>query len=124
MWIGGIEFNAGPDAHFPQAGCLSSFSQGPRTERARIGSQAARRRMKTIGRATPLKNIERSFMQLNATDAQVAYDESLLAASVMFDRPGFGWTRLLHRLADGQSFEDAIGSFGFAYADLEAPFAR
>jgi tetratricopeptide (TPR) repeat protein len=86
--------------------------------------QAARRRMKTLGRSTPLKNLERSFMQLNAADAQVAYDESLLAASVMFDRPGFGWTRLLHRLADGQSFDDAIGSFGFSYADLEAPFAR
>src|SRR6202171_5866154 len=32
--------------------------------------QAARRRMKTIGRSTPLKNLERSFMQMNATDAQ------------------------------------------------------
>jgi tetratricopeptide (TPR) repeat protein len=86
--------------------------------------QAARRRMKTLGRPAPLKNLERSFGQLSATDAQVAYDESLLAVSVMIDRPGFGWTRLLHRLADGQSFDDAIGSFGFSYADLEAPFAR
>ena len=24
----------------------------------------------------------------------------------------------------GQMFDDAIGSFGFSYADLEAPFAR
>jgi hypothetical protein len=54
----------------------------------------------------------------------VAYDESLLAAGVMFNRPEFGWTRLLHRLADGQSFDGAIDSFGFSYADLEAPFAR
>jgi len=86
--------------------------------------QAARQRMKTLGRPTPLRNLERSFMQLNAADAQVAYDESLLAAGVLFDRPGFGWTRLLHRLADGQPFGDAIESFGFSYADLEASFAR
>ena len=86
--------------------------------------QAARQRMKTLGRPTPLRNLERSFMQLNAADAQVAYDESLLAAGVLFNRPGFGWTRLLHRLADGQPFGDAIESFGFSYADLEASFAR
>jgi tetratricopeptide (TPR) repeat protein len=86
--------------------------------------QAARQRMKALGRPTPLRNLEQSFMQLNAADAQVAYDESLLAAGVLFDRPGFGWTRLLHRLADGQPFGDAIESFGFSYADLEASFAR
>jgi tetratricopeptide (TPR) repeat protein len=86
--------------------------------------QAALRRMKTLGRPIPLKSLEGSFMQLSAPDAQVAYDESLLAVGVLFDRPGFGWTRLLGRLADGQSFRDAIGSFGFSYADLEAPFAR
>jgi hypothetical protein len=86
--------------------------------------QAARRRMRTLGRPTPLKNLERSFGQMSATEAQVAYDESLLAVSVMLDRPGFGWTRLLHRLADGQSFDEAIDSFGFSYSDLEASFAR
>jgi tetratricopeptide (TPR) repeat protein len=86
--------------------------------------QAARRRMKTLGRPIPLKNLERGFTQLGAADAQVAYDESLLAVGVMFDRPGFGWTRLLHRLADGESFADVIGSFGFSFADLEAPFDR
>ena len=42
----------------------------------------------------------------------------------MAERPGFGWTRLLSRLADGQSFAEAIPNFGFSYADLEAPFAR
>ena len=43
---------------------------------------------------------------------------------MLLDRPGFGWIRLLHRLADGQSFEEAIVNFGFAYGDLEAAFAR
>ena len=86
--------------------------------------ESARRRMKALGRAIPLRNLEHGFGAMGAADAQAAYDESLLAVGVMADRPGFGWTRLLHRLADGQSFADAIGSFGFSYADLEAPFAR
>jgi tetratricopeptide (TPR) repeat protein len=85
---------------------------------------AARRRMKALGRSIPLKNLEHGFGHMGQAEAQVAYDESLLAVGVMADRPGFGWTRLLHRLADGQSFGDAIGNFGFSYADLEAPFAR
>ena len=86
--------------------------------------QAARRRMKALGRSIPLKNLELGFGHMGWAEAQVAYDESLLAVGVMADRPGFGWIRLLHRLADGQSFADAIGNFGFSYADLEAPFAR
>lgn len=84
--------------------------------------QAARRRMKAYGRSIPLQNLEHGFGSMGAFEAQVAYDESLLAVGVMADRPGFGWTRLLHRLADGQSFGEAIGNFGFSYADLEAGF--
>lgn len=86
--------------------------------------QVARWRMKALGRSVALKNLEPGFGHLSPAEAQVAYDESLLAVSVMFDRPAFGWMRLLHRLADGQSFEEAIKNFGFSYADLEAPFAR
>jgi tetratricopeptide (TPR) repeat protein len=85
---------------------------------------AARRRLKMGGRSVPLKQLEHSFSRFAAADAQVAYDESLLAVGVLFDRPGFGWIRLLHSLADGQTFEQAIVSFGFSYADLEAPFTR
>jgi hypothetical protein len=64
------------------------------------------------------------FGRLSAPAAQMAYDESLLAVNVMAERPAFGWIRLLHQLGGGQSFEAAIGSFGFSYSDLEAPFAR
>jgi hypothetical protein len=85
---------------------------------------AAHRRIRTIGRMIPLKQLEGSFMNLNAAAAQLAYDESLVAVSVIFDRPGFGWDRLLHALADGQPFERAIETFGFSYADLEAPFSH
>ena len=86
--------------------------------------ESARRRMRALGRSIPLKSLEQGFGHMSPTVAQAAYDESLLAVGVMADRPGFGWTRLLHRLADGQSFAEAIGNFGFSYADLEAPFAR
>ena len=85
---------------------------------------AAGRRMKALGRSVALKNLERGFGRLSAADAQVAYDESLLAVGVLCDRPAFGWTRLLHRLAEGQPFEEAIRNFGLSYADLEAPFAK
>jgi tetratricopeptide (TPR) repeat protein len=84
----------------------------------------AQRRMKALGRSIPLKNLKSGFGRLSAFEAQVAYDESLLAVSVIAERPAFGWTRLLHQVADGQSFDDVIGSYGFSYADLEAPFAR
>jgi tetratricopeptide repeat protein len=87
-------------------------------------ANAAQRRMNALGRSIPLRRLEGSFGRLSAADAQVAYDESLLAVNVIAERPAFGWTRLLHELADGRSFEDVIGSFGFSYADLEAPFAK
>lgn len=85
---------------------------------------AARRRLGASGRLVPLRALERGFLQLNASDARVAYDESLVAAEVLFDRPGFGWGRLLHRLRDGAPFADAIGFFGFSYDDLERAFRR
>jgi tetratricopeptide (TPR) repeat protein len=86
--------------------------------------EAARRRMKAAGGYIPLENLEGSFMGLNAAQAQIAYDESLLAAAVLFERPAFGWTRLLGELAAGQPFHRAIDSFGFSYSDLEAPFKQ
>ena len=85
---------------------------------------AARKRMKALGRSIPLKDLEHGFGHMGAATAQMAYDESLLAVGVLADRPGFGWSRLLSRLGDGQSFAEAIPNFGFSYADLEAPFAH
>ena len=80
---------------------------------------AARKRMAARGAWVPLRNLEGSFGGLNAADAALAYDESLIAASVIFERPGFSWSRLLHTLAGGQPFARAIETFGFSYADLE-----
>jgi tetratricopeptide (TPR) repeat protein len=85
---------------------------------------AARQRLRTAGVRIPLRDLERGFGRFGPDAARVAYDESLLAVGVMLDRPGFGWIRLLHRLGEGESFAAAIGNFGFAYEDFEAPFAR
>jgi tetratricopeptide (TPR) repeat protein len=85
----------------------------------------AERRLKARGEFIPLKYLERrGWGNLSAGEAQIAYDEALLAVGVMIDRPGFGWAQLLNTLGGGQPFERAIDSFGFTYADLERPFAR
>ena len=86
--------------------------------------EAARRRLKAVGRTIPLRSLEQGFRRFDALQAQVAYDESLLAVGVMMDRPGFGWHVLFSRLAGGQTFADAIPNFGFSYEDLEAGFKR
>jgi hypothetical protein len=86
--------------------------------------QAARRRMRASPGSIPLKDLERGFSRLDSREAQMAYDESLLAASVMLDRPGFGWPALLSRLAGGQTFGEAIPNFGLSYDDLEVAFKR
>ncbi len=86
--------------------------------------RAAARRVRAAGRAFPLRQLERGLDRLNAADAQIAYDQSLLAANLMFERPGFGWSRLLRALAEGQPFERAIESFGFSYDDLESASVR
>ncbi len=87
-------------------------------------AEAARRRIRALGSFVPLQHLEGSFSRLTPAQAQLAYDEALVAAAVIFDRPGFGWTRLLTTLADGQPFYRAIESFGLTYFDLEAPFKR
>jgi len=61
---------------------------------------------------------------MGAVDAQIAYDERLLAADAIFQRPGFGWMQLLNALADSDHADRTLGSFGLSYADLETEFAR
>jgi tetratricopeptide (TPR) repeat protein len=87
-------------------------------------AEAAKRRVQALGGFVPLAKLEGSFTTLSAAQARVAYDESLVAVAVLFDRPGFGWMNLLDQLSGGQPFSRAIESFGFTYDDLEAPFKR
>src|SRR5262249_17834051 len=79
----------------------------------------ARRRMRIGGRVVPLAMLAQLFSVLGAADAQVAYDESLLAVSHLSARGGFNWSPLLRDLGAGRSFEDAIAGVGLSYADLE-----
>jgi tetratricopeptide (TPR) repeat protein len=85
---------------------------------------SAKRRVKARRGSIPLRYLEGSFSRLSAAEAQIAYDESLVAVSVLFERPGFGWTRLFNDLAGGEPFERVIERFGFSYADLEVDFPR
>ena len=88
--------------------------------------QAARRRLKAAGRGgmIPLRSLEGSFGRLGAADAQVAYDQSLVAADVILQRPGFSWPRLFRALSENDRTERTLESFGFSYSDLEAEFWR
>ena len=87
-------------------------------------SDAARHRLAAGGRFIPLPLLERGFGRLAAGEARIAYDESLLAVDVLFDRPGFSWIRLLHRLRDGATFKDAIANSGYTYEDFEAGWRK
>jgi hypothetical protein len=71
-----------------------------------------------------LSLLERGFGRMTAAQAQVAYDESLLAVSAIFERIGFNWPALLHELSGSRSSERVLSSFGFPYSDLEAQFAH
>jgi hypothetical protein len=82
----------------------------------------ARRRLKAVPQRLPLASLERGFRHLNAADAQIAYDESLLAVGVILERPGFGWTRLLHALDGTASTPRVLESFGLSYTDFEGAF--
>ena len=85
---------------------------------------AARRRLQAAGRMIPLRYLEGSFTRLSAADAQVAYDQSLVAVDVILQRPGFNWSRLFQALSESNRTEYTFDSFGLRYADLEAGFAR
>jgi tetratricopeptide (TPR) repeat protein len=82
--------------------------------------EAARRRLKAHGQRIPLQHLEGSFTPLSADAAQVAYDESLVAVTVMLQRSGFTWTQLLNALAGAPRADDVLRGFGVGYADLDA----
>jgi hypothetical protein len=88
--------------------------------------QAARRRLAAAGRngLVPLRSLESSFSRFGAAQAQVAYDESLVAVDYIMQRPGLNWPSLFRALGETDQLERTFASFGFAYPDLEAQFAR
>jgi tetratricopeptide (TPR) repeat protein len=88
--------------------------------------QAARARLKIAGRnrLIPLGDLEGSFSGLGSAQAQVAYDESLVAVDVIMQRPAFNWASLFRALGEHDRTAQTFDSFALSYSDLEAQFAR
>jgi len=73
----------------------------------------------------PLTALRSSFTRLNATQAAVAYAESLFATAVLMERiEPSGLSQLLQELGGGQPIEQAVERFGFTFDDFEAKLAR
>jgi tetratricopeptide (TPR) repeat protein len=70
-------------------------------------------------RTVPLSELEEGFGSLNATEAAVAYDESLVAASVVAERLGPNLSLLLESLGRGQDLLSALAQFGVTVPELE-----
>jgi len=67
----------------------------------------------------PLEQLQGGFARFNARGAQIAYDQSVLAASMLMDRLGPNVALLLHDLDQGNDISLALSRVGFAYPDLE-----
>jgi hypothetical protein len=88
--------------------------------------QVARRRLTAVGRdrLMPLRSLEQSFSRFGAAQAQVAYDEALVAVDFIMRRPGLNWPSVFRALGETDQLERTLASFGFPYSDLEAQFTR
>jgi tetratricopeptide (TPR) repeat protein len=87
-------------------------------------ADAAERRL-TMKRAfVPLKYLEGGFERLNDRQAQIVYDESVVAAHALMTRVGTGMSLLLQDLGTGMAFAQAVERFGFTSAELEAGLSR
>jgi hypothetical protein len=80
--------------------------------------QAARGRLRATGRdrIIPLKSLEGGFSRLGPAQAQVAYDESLVAVDVIMQRPAFNWSSLFRALAERVETERTFESFALSYS--------
>jgi tetratricopeptide (TPR) repeat protein len=80
--------------------------------------RAAVARLRTA-RSVPLDKLQEGFGELTSTQALVAYDESLVAASVVAERLGSNLSLLIESLGRGQDMVSALAQFGVSIADLE-----
>jgi tetratricopeptide (TPR) repeat protein len=72
----------------------------------------------------PLDLLQGGFDRLDEREARVAYDQSLVAASVLMEHLGPNVALLLYDLDSGNEFSLALTRLGFAYADLERELVR
>jgi len=92
---------------------------------AGVDVQDARRRLKARNAWVPLKDLEKTFTSKTAAEARIAYDTSLVAASLVVERAGFGWATFFSDVAEGQPCESVlIRRFGYSYGDLEDALKR
>jgi hypothetical protein len=81
------------------------------------------RRLQAARMHVPLGNLQNGFGGLTEQQARVAYDESLVAASVLLERLGPSMGLLLESLGRGQDMTAALGQFGLTYTDFERDVA-
>jgi tetratricopeptide (TPR) repeat protein len=80
--------------------------------------RAAASRLRTA-RTVPLGDLQEGFGGLDSRQALVAYDESLIAASVLAERLGANLSLLLESLGRGQDMLSALAPFGVTVPELE-----
>ena len=81
------------------------------------------RRLQSAHTPVPLENLQNGFGGLTESQARVAYDESLVAASVLLNRLGPNMSLLLESLGRGQDMAAALAQFGLTFADFERDVA-
>jgi hypothetical protein len=81
------------------------------------------RRLHSAHTLVPLESLQNGFGGLTERQAQVAYDESLVAASVLLDRLGPNMSLLLESLGRGQDLAAALDQFGLTFVDFEREIA-
>ena len=81
------------------------------------------RRLRFAHTPVPLESLQNGFGGLTERQAQVAYDESLVAASVLLDRLGPNMSLLLESLGRGQDLAAALAQFGLTLVDFERDIA-
>jgi Tetratricopeptide repeat len=84
----------------------------------------AEQRWRAFRTLIPLDLLQDGFTRFDEREARVAYDQSVVAASVLMDHLGPNVALLLHDLELGNEFSLALARVGFAYADFEGELAR
>jgi len=84
----------------------------------------AEQRWKASRTLIPLDALQDGFGRFDGHDARIAYDESVVAASVLMAHLGPNLVLLLQDLDRGNEFSLALTRVGFKYADFEGELKR
>lgn len=84
----------------------------------------AEQRWRALGLLIPLDVLQEGFARFDEREARAAYDQSVVAASVLVNHLGSRLALLLYDLDRGNEMSQALTRLGFASADFEAELAR